>query len=77
MEKGRSAKGTMNGRAKLDAKTVIDIYCGKEPVCATARKHRIDESTVRGIRSGKTWAWLTKSYSKEAFSIPKLGDDLR
>lgn len=77
VQKGRSAKGSSNGRAKLAAKTVIDIYCSKEPVCATARKHGVDESTVRNIRSGKTWGWLTESYSKDSLEIPKLSDILR
>jgi hypothetical protein len=65
VERDRSAKGVMNGRAKLEAATVLAIYSSPKRPCDLAREHDLHESTVRGIKTGKTWGWLTASYSKE------------
>lgn len=62
--KFRSAAGTKNGRSKLVNAQVIEIYQSTAPCRALARQFDIDESTVRGIKSGITWSWLTAPYSK-------------
>lgn len=63
--KCRSAAGMLNGRSKLNNKQVLDIFFDKRPKREIARSYGIDESTVRGIKTGKTWQYLTSH-------IPKL-----
>ena len=64
VQKGRSAQGQKNGRAKLTATEARAIYKSGVSVSEMARRYGIDESTVRGIRTGKTWAWATKDIPK-------------
>lgn len=63
--KYRSAAGTKNGRSKLTNEQVIRIYKSAEANRAIAREYGLDESTVRGIKNGVTWSWLTAPYSKD------------
>lgn len=64
VQKGRSAKGQMNGRSKLTATEARAIYKSGVAVSVMAERYSIDESTVRGIRTGKTWGWATKDIPK-------------
>lgn len=60
----RTAAGMQNGRSKLTNEQVIAILFDTSPKRQIAKKYGIDESTVRGIKTGKTWGWLTCLYSK-------------
>lgn len=71
VQKDRSAKGQMNGRSKLTATEVKAIYKSGVAVSVMAERYGIDESTVRGIRTGKTWGWVTKDIPKKPNEIPK------
>ena len=56
--KGRQAKGSHNGRAKLDEDTavLIRIEAGLgEPVTSLARRYRVDRKAIREILDGNTW----------------------
>lgn len=64
VQKERSAKGQMNGRAKLTATKAREIYKSGVAASVMAERYGIDESTVRGIRTGKTWSWATKDIPK-------------
>jgi hypothetical protein len=65
VDRGRSARGELNGRAKLDAKTAQAIFNNPGKVTHLAKEFGLDESTVRGIKSGKTWAWATSHIPKK------------
>ena len=56
-------RGVRNGRAKLTEAQVLDIYSAtltaKFRRADLAKKHGCTEHSIKGIRSGKSWAWLT------------------
>jgi hypothetical protein len=66
VERDRSAKGALNGRAKLTATKARAIYASRKMRTDLAAQFGIDESTVRDIKSGKTWAWATGHIPKFA-----------
>ena len=65
VERGRSAIGTNNGRAKLTEPDVLSIIERFETNTATsvnqiARQYGVDPKSIRQIRDGKTWVYLRK-----------------
>jgi len=66
VERDRSAKGVVNGRAKLREQDVMRIFNSPESNASLAKHFGVDESTIRGVKQAKTWAWLTNT-------IPKFG----
>lgn len=59
--RGRSARGAFNGRAKLSATDAAAIYKAGGSASEVARRFKVSERTVRDIRSGRTWRWLTNT----------------
>lgn len=59
--RGRSSKGSANGRAKLTEDQVLDIFYDERLPGKIARDYGIDHTTVRNIKSGKNWGHLTKA----------------
>lgn len=57
--KGRQARGTTSGRAKLTEAQVLAIYADKRPQRVIAPEYGINQSLVAHIRSGRAWGWLT------------------
>jgi hypothetical protein len=57
---GLKFQGSSNGRHKLTEAQVLDIYTSSDIQAAAARRHGITRHTVRLIRAGKRWAWLTQ-----------------
>lgn len=54
--RNRSAKGTANGRSKLQIDEVELIKKDNcTPKMALARKFGVDPKTIRDIQQGKTW----------------------
>jgi len=56
VQRGRSAAGGKNGRAKLTPAIVREILASDETTCAWARRLGVDPKTVRSIRQRKIWA---------------------
>lgn len=71
VDRNRGARGSTNGRAKLTAAEAIAIFKAEQSTADLARKYNLDESTVRGIRSGKTWGWATGQIPKKPLQNPK------
>lgn len=69
VERGRSAKGVGNGRNVLSENDVLAIYSAKGSLAAVAAARGVSKWTVRDIKTGRIWAWLTgattPSYSHE------------
>lgn len=57
VERGRSATGSRNGRAKLNAKIVERIYADKRAYSVIARIWGIGWTTVETIKRRKHWAF--------------------
>lgn len=57
--RGRSGKGSANGRAKLTEDQVLDIYYDERAHTHIARDYGVDSTSVRNIKLGKSWAHLT------------------
>ena len=57
--RGRTNKGSSNGRAKLTEDQVLDIVKDDRPYTAIAKEYGVDHTSVRNIKLGKSWAHLT------------------
>lgn len=57
--RGRAPRGKKNWCTKLDEKTVLELHKSHAPVMEDARRYGVSKSAIKGIRSGKNWAWLT------------------
>jgi hypothetical protein len=55
VERGRSAKGTDHGRAKLTEKDVLEIRKFNETSASLARKYGVAATTITAILKRKTW----------------------
>lgn len=55
----RGSRGVANGRAKLTAEQVIEIYYDRRLPSVIARDYKIDHTSVRNIKNGKNWAHIT------------------
>lgn len=64
VSKGRSAIGEANGRAKLTAEQVLQVFNSDEPIEDLAIRYSVTEACIRDVKSGRNWSWLTDSYSK-------------
>lgn len=62
-ERGRGAKGSKNGRARLVEMQVIDIFRDTDSHSKIAAKYGISNGTVSDIKAGRNWSWLTKRLS--------------
>lgn len=56
--KGRQARGTVNGRAKLVPEQVIAIRADERPLMEIAAEYGVDRSTIRDIKTRKNWKHL-------------------
>lgn len=59
VNKGRSAKGEQNGKARLSASQVLQILADKRKSREIAADYKIDPSTVRHIKNGVIWRHVT------------------
>lgn len=57
--RGRTSKGTANGRAKLTEEQVLDIFYDDRLPRKIAEHYGVDHTTVRNIKTGKNWTHLT------------------
>ena len=62
VKRQRNAIGTKNGRAKLDPEKALRIVGSEASRRSTAKRHCVNEPTVRDIRSGRLWAHLAKTH---------------
>lgn len=58
VERGRSAKGERNGRAKLTPAQVLEIRASSAPDLTLAQVHSVHPRTIAFIRSGQNWKHL-------------------
>lgn len=57
---GRTAKGSMNGRAKMTEDVVREIRASPNtPASELARRFGVNKSTVQHVKNGKTWKHVT------------------
>ena len=77
VSKQRSARGIGNGRNKLTLDQVREIYLSSENPKPLGLRFGIHEATVRGIKTGKTWKWLTKSIPKTRSVFQKKKSTLK
>lgn len=57
---GRSNRGSRHGNSKLDAAQARRVKFGSDPADRLARELGIRPETVRHIRNGTRWGWLTE-----------------
>jgi hypothetical protein len=55
VERGRSAVGSRNGRAKLTPSQALEILVSDEPIEQLAKIHGVAPRTVRDLKAGRTW----------------------
>jgi hypothetical protein len=55
----RSAKGTGNGRSVLAPEQAVAIYHAVGPLAEIGAAFGVSKWTVRDIKAGRTWGWLT------------------
>jgi hypothetical protein len=55
VERGRQAKGTGNGRARLKEEDIRAIRASKLALVDLAWAYGVDRTTIAAIRQGKTW----------------------
>jgi hypothetical protein len=64
---GTHDRGERNGRAKLTEAQVLQIYTAALSASFTredlAKEHNCTEHSVKSIRSGRSWRWLTRAES--------------
>lgn len=58
-ERGRTARGARNGRARLTEEQVLAIYCDPSPYSEIATRASVSISAVSDIKTGRNWGWLT------------------
>lgn len=59
-----SARGEKQGASKLKESQVIDIFLSKEKNKVLGEKYGVNQTTIRAIRNGSNWNWLTKTIKK-------------
>lgn len=70
VERGRSALGRGNGRNVLSENDVFAVRYYPGSLAETARLWGVSKWTVRDIRSGRIWSWLTGQRPRR---IPTVG----
>lgn len=58
-QRGRTAAGEKNGRAVLDEATVLQIFMSTGSYDSLAAFFNVSRWTVRDIKTGRNWGWLT------------------
>lgn len=53
-------RGEGNGRAKLTAVQVTEIYTAEDTISNLARKYKVSRPVIKGVRTGKLWTHVTK-----------------
>ena len=61
----RYGGGGNHHNTKLSPDQVLEIYLSGEAPEDMAQRHQVSVSTVRAIRRGERWAWLTQPREKE------------
>ncbi len=59
-----AARGEKQGASKLKENQVIDIFMSKEKNKVLGEKYNVNQTTIRAIRNGSNWNWLTKNIKK-------------
>lgn len=57
--RGRSARGSKNGRAKLTEEQALEILRSDDSHAAVARRYGVDPNIVAKIRRGRLWSHVT------------------
>jgi hypothetical protein len=60
VERGRSARGTKNGRAKFNPDTILQVFRDPGAHSAIGRQFSMSRRQVSQIKSGARWSWLTQ-----------------
>ena len=63
----RTAKGSKNGRSKLQEEQVIAILHSQDPHEIIARQYGVERSTIGRIKNGTAWNHITKLKRKGSF----------
>ncbi|MDR6887827.1 MULTISPECIES: HNH endonuclease [Variovorax] len=61
--KDRGAKGEENGRAVLTEAEVLEIFNSIGSYAAIGKRFNVSKWSVRDIKTGRNWAWLTAANS--------------
>lgn len=56
--KGRQARGSTNGRAKLTEKDVLDIRASRDAKTSLAKKYGVDRFTIAQIKNKELWGHI-------------------
>lgn len=59
-EKGRFCRGERHSHAKLKEAQVLEIVRSSEGRHALAKRYGLNEASIRAIKNGLNWNWLTK-----------------
>lgn len=62
---GRVRNGEQNIKAVLTSEQVAEIYLSSAPSKDLAERFNINPRTVRAIRQGTRWTWLTSTLRKD------------
>lgn len=70
--RGRIPRGEHHYRAKLTESDALRIMADSRSLSVIAREYGVSHSTVDGIKTGKTWRWLTKRERLDHKRIPAI-----
>lgn len=70
VERGRSARGNLNGRSKLTELDVIEIRNSRDRSSVElGREYGVDPKAIRSIWQGKTWTHIDNTYGTNTRSM--------
>lgn len=75
-ERGRTARGSDNGRAVLSRDQALAIYRAEGSLASIGKSFGVAKATVRDIKDGTNWGWLTGAKSQLGINIPSLASFL-
>lgn len=73
VDRGRGAAGQQNGRNVLTPSQVLVVCYNGLPATIAAQQLRVAPATVRDIRRGRIWGWLTGVNSHAPRPVPTRG----
>lgn len=71
-DKGRSTKGETNPMSKLTEEQVIKIFLDPRPNKIIAAEYDVAVKTIRRIKKGLKWEWLTKNLIEKESTLLEM-----
>lgn len=56
---GTVTRGTLASTSGISEDDVVEIFHSDGPAKDAAKRYNVHEETIRRIRKGETWGWLT------------------